>query len=1108
MRTKVRTSTINAKPLKTDLVVGELAYSFESDVMFIKYPDGRIVPIAGAKVAMAPEVAPDSHSTPDTAEYIDGDISVNDIDFQGGALTLTRITYNGNSYVPGDFITTTLGQITFNAQGGFRFYIGVGGRALKPGQSASNTLGYTVTTAAGALASSTLLVTVVGTDQGPSAVADDKFISPNKTATGNVLSNDSDVEGETMTVTQFSVAGFAGVFAAGETADLEAIGTLQINANGAYTFVPVLDFSGLVPSISYTVTVSGATAQGVLTIVVQPKPSAMLSNPVQLALTGTHATYNVGPGQTHTTPDTVPWGDLVPGDVVNIYYRPTPYVTKIALATSGSFAYPIIINGVTDVNGNRPVIDCKNHTTPITQAQGAKKVFSTAFSTGTEGLGGSVIIKRAYNESDPNYKPSHIIFRGLGLTGAGTGNSFTTLGGVTQFYSFTGGVYLRTCNYITFENCLVYENIQGVFSHLNGPGPMSRCERITFRSCRFFNNGAVGSNTEHGLYIQGAYFTLEFCFLGQLRSGAGGSCTKMRTCGDVVRYCWIEANARALDMVEPEDQDGYDPSDPTHLANLPGFGIDHVYGNVIINDSSLPNGASYRPVHYGADNAGQQEGPGAPFIPGPFHRKKLFFRNNTFLSNVNGNAARNFIFQISAPSIVIEAWNNIFCLLGNVELAWTQHAGTINFHGTNLIYRSGGALVNGQYDASPANIIISYLGTVIAANPQFLSIATGAYDLTLSESSPALNMGTGTPAGINEDDVIEHPVELQPRGRSNGSASRPTVSGVVDLGAFEYDPAAPPPFAPVNTAVPTLTPGSVGLGETLTVSTGTWLHNAAGSYAYQIQRNISGTWTDISDATANTYQPTDPGDHRARVTATNAIGSTEVYTDLAVVSAVAINAPTLGVVMSAVAPYRNLSSVGGAGYDTQTVTNIFMFVVDSDATVPMTKAMIFDNASNPGANWVQGASVEIPGGTHARRVTLFYCLNANGKAGYMVNMYAGEFGYITPFVVEVPGNITVGTIVTNADTTSAYDSATANITGDHRLIAFSGAQFGFSSEWEWGNGFASAGIDLGGYSDPERAHGSVASRIATTGGFNSTVTIGGAVPNGGVVTILVPVRFT
>ena len=59
----------------------------------------------------------------------------------------------------------------------------------------------------------------VAVDDGPVPVTEDTQ------ATGSVLPNDSDVDGDPLTVTQFTVAGDPTVYTAGQTADDPGVGT-------------------------------------------------------------------------------------------------------------------------------------------------------------------------------------------------------------------------------------------------------------------------------------------------------------------------------------------------------------------------------------------------------------------------------------------------------------------------------------------------------------------------------------------------------------------------------------------------------------------------------------------------------------------------------------------------------------------------------------------------------------------------------------------------------------------------------------------------------------------------------------------------------------------
>ncbi|RFQ09811.1 hypothetical protein D0N87_29965, partial [Pseudomonas sp. ATCC 13867] len=71
------------------------------------------------------------------------------------------------------------------------------------------------------------------------------------TATGNVLSNDSDVD-NVLSVASFSIAGMTGTFAAGDTATLNGVGSFTLGSDGNYTFIPVKDWNGSVPEVTYT----------------------------------------------------------------------------------------------------------------------------------------------------------------------------------------------------------------------------------------------------------------------------------------------------------------------------------------------------------------------------------------------------------------------------------------------------------------------------------------------------------------------------------------------------------------------------------------------------------------------------------------------------------------------------------------------------------------------------------------------------------------------------------------------------------------------------------------------------------------------------------------
>jgi hypothetical protein len=166
----------------------------------------------------------------------------------------------------------------------------------------------------------------------PPQASPDSGTTPNDTPlTGKVLPNDSDADGDTLTVQQFSVAGVAGSFAAGETVAIPNVGALTLNADGSYTFVAVERYAGDVPLVTYHITDGeGGTATSTLQIVVT-QTNNVLPQPVswdpqgQPGLRGTLA----------ETLSTIRYGDTAAdnengGVLYNEYWAIYPQVIRIS----------------------------------------------------------------------------------------------------------------------------------------------------------------------------------------------------------------------------------------------------------------------------------------------------------------------------------------------------------------------------------------------------------------------------------------------------------------------------------------------------------------------------------------------------------------------------------------------------------------------------------------------------------------------------------------------------------------------------------------------------------------------------------------------------------
>ncbi|MEM1040691.1 MAG: Ig-like domain-containing protein, partial [Pseudomonadota bacterium] len=100
-----------------------------------------------------------------------------------------------------------------------------------------------------------VFITIQPVNDAPNAVDDGPFATVEDTVTiGNVLTNDTDPDGDTLQVVSFAIPGGAGPITAGGTGFIAGVGTLVIDANGDFTFTPVTDYNGAVPTITYTVT--------------------------------------------------------------------------------------------------------------------------------------------------------------------------------------------------------------------------------------------------------------------------------------------------------------------------------------------------------------------------------------------------------------------------------------------------------------------------------------------------------------------------------------------------------------------------------------------------------------------------------------------------------------------------------------------------------------------------------------------------------------------------------------------------------------------------------------------------------------------------------------
>ncbi|WP_108262110.1 Ig-like domain-containing protein [Mangrovicoccus ximenensis] len=223
--------------------------------------------IAGANDA---PVARDDRVQTGEDTVLGGDVTADngngaDSDADGDALRVIRV--NGAGFVPGTPLLLASGALlTMNADGTFSYDPNGAFEALKSTESASDLFGYTVEDPSGAVSTAILRITVQGANDAPDAADDTGAAFENTLATGNVLGNDTDPDGDLLTVS--SVGGQA----VGAPVALASGALVTVNADGSYSYDPNGAFDALAPgeeatdSFAYTAS-DGAAGDGATVVI-------------------------------------------------------------------------------------------------------------------------------------------------------------------------------------------------------------------------------------------------------------------------------------------------------------------------------------------------------------------------------------------------------------------------------------------------------------------------------------------------------------------------------------------------------------------------------------------------------------------------------------------------------------------------------------------------------------------------------------------------------------------------------------------------------------------------------------------------------------------------
>ncbi|MBL8389293.1 MAG: DUF4347 domain-containing protein, partial [Hydrogenophaga sp.] len=172
-----------------------------------------------------------------------GDLLNNSTDVDGGTPVITQFVVNGTTYTAGNAATIAgVGTLTINGDGSYSFAPATNYNGPIPVAT------YTVSDGAGGTDTSTLTLSITPVNDAPvdgnetNTVTEDTTLTVADGGTGDLLNNASDVDGDTLSITQFVVNGTT--YTAGNAATIAGVGTLTINGNGSYSFAPAANYNG------------------------------------------------------------------------------------------------------------------------------------------------------------------------------------------------------------------------------------------------------------------------------------------------------------------------------------------------------------------------------------------------------------------------------------------------------------------------------------------------------------------------------------------------------------------------------------------------------------------------------------------------------------------------------------------------------------------------------------------------------------------------------------------------------------------------------------------------------------------------------------------------
>ncbi len=397
----------------------------------------------------APVANDDTASTTEDAA-VSGNVLANDTDVDVEPLTVTN---------PGTYVGA-YGTLVLAANGSYTYTPNAAAQGLDTGETVNDVFSYTASDGT-ASDSATLTVTVNGANDAP--VANDDTASTNEDSagvSGNVLTNDTDVDVEPLTVA--APGTYVGTY-----------GSLTIAANGSYTYTPGAGAQGLDTGetaqdvFTYAATDGTASDTATLTVTVSGLNDAPVAND------DTNSTDENSPVSGNvlandTDIDVEPLTVTNPGTYIGVY-------GTLVLAANGSYTYTpgaaaaLLNNGQSAndvfnyVASDGTATDNATLTITVNGLSGAPNaVDDTATTNEDNAVSGNVLTNDTDAENDP-----------LSVTNPGTYNG--TYGDLTLN---TNGSWTYTPN-AAANGLAAGETAQDVFSYTATDGSASDSANLT-----------------------------------------------------------------------------------------------------------------------------------------------------------------------------------------------------------------------------------------------------------------------------------------------------------------------------------------------------------------------------------------------------------------------------------------------------------------------------------------------------------------------------------------------------------------------------------------------------------------------------------------------------